>query len=183
MNRIMLNRLIIAGAIALIVTGCKPKQNQGPIAYDMPETATEGKLEISCRQFAPGGAIPLDYTGYGAGKAPDITWKRYPKGTRTMWLIIEDPDAPGTEPFVHWLLSNIDPTTHQTPGGGFDRLSSTGNQGYYAPKPPAGPPHRYYFELFALDKPLDATDRDTAVREMKGHVLAKGEFMCTFQKP
>jgi Raf kinase inhibitor-like YbhB/YbcL family protein len=183
MNRLLLNISIIAVTVAVAASGCGPKQDKGPIAFDLPETATQNKIEVGCKSFTPGTPIPIDYTGYGGSKLPEITWKSYPKGTKAMWLIIEDPDAEGKEPFVHWLLGNIKPENRVTPGGGVECLNSRNEPGYYAPHPPAGSPHRYYFELFAVDKPFAANTRDEALQQMNGHVLGKGEFMCTFHKP
>jgi Raf kinase inhibitor-like YbhB/YbcL family protein len=150
----------------------------------MPETATSGRLNVGCEQFKPGEPIPLDYTGYGAGKRPNIKWdSNYPAGTKMMWLIVEDPDAPGSEPFVHLLQGNIPPSRKESADGGEDKQNSHGGTGWYPPTPPAGPPHRYYFELFALDKAIQGNTRDDALKQMNGHVLAKGDFMCMFQKP
>jgi hypothetical protein len=65
--------------------------------------------------------------------------------------------------------------------------NSKSERGYFGPRPPAGdPPHPYHFQIFALDTTLDLPDgfnRHALLQAMRGHVLAEGELVGTFQAP
>jgi hypothetical protein len=140
---------------------------------------------VGCSSFDPGGPIPQRFSEYGNAEKPVVTWSGTPPGTKSLCLVIEDPDAPGSEPFVHWLLVDMTAESSHTPGNGREGANSSGGIGYFGPKPPPGPPHHYHFEVFALDRSLGpgVQDRDAAVHAMTGHVLAKGRFIGTFQNP
>ena len=100
------------------------------------------------------------------------------------------------KPFTHWLAWNIPehvqelrealPTAPllKNPAEISQGRNTRGSTGYYGPKPPEGdPPHRYHFQVFALDKMLDlkpATSREELLKAMNGHVLAAGELVPTF---
>lgn len=157
-----------------------------PVAYDRLRSASDNVIDIGCKSFPPNGPIPRQFSSYGQSLTPEITWSHVPTDAKSLLLLVEDPDAPGaSQPFVHWLVTNIEPTAKEVPGSGLQGDNSTGSTGYYGPKPPDASPHRYYFELFALDEmlPSSVKDRDSAVAAMQGHVVAKGEFVGTFQKP
>jgi Raf kinase inhibitor-like YbhB/YbcL family protein len=118
---------------------------------------------------------------------------RPPRRPRSFALICEEPDAPrGT--FTHWVIFNIPAQSRELPEGVVHReglangqrqgRNDFGKLGYNGPKPPPGKPHRYFFRLYALDRPLDVTASDTkdhVVKAMKGHVLAEAQLMGTFQ--
>ena len=128
--------------------------------------------------------------------SPALSWTSVPAGTRTLALLMEDPDASSAKPFVHWVAWNIAPdlaalpeavpTTPQVP----DLMNlrqgrnTRGSTGYYGPRPPVGdPPHHYHFQLFALDTSLNlvpGSSREELLAAMGGHVLAKGDLMGTF---
>ncbi len=143
-------------------------------------------------EFKEGGTIPVEYTCSGKNISPALSWSGMPAGTKSIALIMDDPDAPaGT--FVHWVLYNIPAGTQKLPKGlskketlddgsrqgmtDFDRV------GYGGPCPPPGKPHRYYFRLYALDTKLDlhaGATKDDVEKAMKGHILAQGELMGKF---
>src|SRR5579862_2267183 len=137
-------RLWVAGLCSgLILWACGSSTAGKSVAYDLPETATSGKLKVGSRSFQPENPIPTQYTGYGQSFVPVITWSAPPAGTKSILVLVEDPDAPGSEPFVHWNLRNVQPDARETPGSGAEGNNSSGGQGYYAPKPPPGGPHHY----------------------------------------
>jgi Raf kinase inhibitor-like YbhB/YbcL family protein len=112
--------------------------------------------------------------------------------------MIEDPDAASPRPFVHWLIANIPPTitgmptdlpkTDQLPQLSNALLGATNTDkiGWYGPRPPAGePPHHYHFQIFALDQMLNLKpgfNRQALLAVMKGHIVAKGEIVGTYQR-
>jgi len=151
--------------------------------------APAGKLEIQSSSFTPGGDIPKPNTCDGEDKSPALIWSDPPPGTRSLALIMDDPDAPGGT-FVHWVLFNLPASARQLPervpgddelqGGGLQGRNDFPKIGYGGPCPPRGLPHRYFFKLYALDTalnlPAGARKKDLE-REMKGHILAEGSLM------
>lgn len=143
------------------------------------------RLESSA--FSDGAWIPSLHTLEGLNLSPPLRWSGEPMGTKSFALVVDDPDAPmGT--WVHWLVFNIPAALHALPAGlercpelpngcrqgvcwGVDRFERIGYQG---PQPPAGRTHRYRFELYALDQPLQLAPECSVfqLREaMASHVL------------
>src|SRR5712691_173552 len=115
--------------------------------------------------FAAGEMIPAKYTADGPDVSPALEWTAPPGGTKTLALIMDDPDAPsGT--WVHWVLVGIPPDRKGLPEGverkakpaGFgdavNGKNDFGGLGYGGPAPPRGSVHRYVFKLYALDTTL-----------------------------
>jgi Raf kinase inhibitor-like YbhB/YbcL family protein len=155
---------------------------------------THMSLKVTTSAFAPGAAIPAQYTCKGADLSPALEWSGAPARIASFAIIMDDPDAPaGT--WVHWVMWNIPQATHsvpqavprreQLPDGTHQGRNSFGKIGYYGPCPPAGQTHRYFFRVYALDtklEPGEAADRSALDDAMKGHVLAQGEYMGTFHR-
>jgi hypothetical protein len=146
-------------------------------------------MELISPAFQYGAAIPARHTCDGDDASPPLQWSGVPPGTRSLALIMEDPDAPaGT--WVHWVLYGLPagleslpedfPKSERLTDGamhgacwGVDRFSRVG---YHGPCPPPGNPHRYVFTLYALDADAGLPPRRTKadlLRAMKGHVLAQ----------
>jgi Raf kinase inhibitor-like YbhB/YbcL family protein len=150
-------------------------------------------LKISSPAFEHGQGIPVPYTGDGADHSPPLVWEAPPPGTRSLVLLVEDPDAPrGT--WVHWVLFNLPPDAlgldegvraGTLPTGAVQGRNDFGKLGYGGPAPPAGKPHRYFFRLYALDTTLSlpsGSSHAQVTAAMHGHVLAQGELMGTYQR-
>lgn len=145
-------------------------------------------LTITSQAFSDKGMIPARFTCDGQDVNPSLEWGITPTGTRTLALIMDDPDAPvGT--WVHWVVWNIQPETrhikeNSVPAGALQGLNSWKRTVYGGPCPPSGT-HRYYFKLYALDTALDLP-RTAAKAElelaMHGHILAQGEIMGTYRR-
>ncbi len=145
--------------------------------------------------FENGKDIPSTYTCEGRDVSPPLTWKGAPEGTKSLALIVSDPDAPDPAnprmTWVHWVLYNIPAETAGIPEGVSDLPSGTlpgkndwGRTGYGGPCPPIGR-HRYFFRLYALDTvlpDLGTPGMKELLSAMKGHVLAEAELMGTYQK-
>ncbi len=149
-------------------------------------------LTVTSPKIAPGGAIPAVYSGYDKSVSPPLHWGKGPYGAKSFALIIEDPDAPLPQPFIHWMAYAIPADVQGFAEGAVPdgvrqgKLPFIGKEGYFGPRPPAGGPHHYHFQVFALDADLGlaaGADRASLVGAMKGHVLASGELVGTFQKP
>jgi len=178
---------IICGLVALVVlsTGCR--------AAPGAQEATMG-MTVTSTAFSAGGTIPVRTTGQGANVSPDLAWSDVPDGTASFVLICDDPDAPsGT--WVHWTMWNIPasarglpaavPTADTLPDGAVQGITSFGEHGYGGPMPPPGNAHRYYFRVYALNTTLSlpsSAHRAELDQAMKGHVLAQGQLMGTYQR-
>jgi len=154
-------------------------------------------LSLSSPAFAAGQAIPKKYTCEGGDLSPPLAWTGIPANTRSLALIVDDPDAPDPKApqrvWVHWVLYNIPPTTasiaeaasgRAIPGGAGEGTNDWTRSGYGGPCPPIGR-HRYFFKLYALDDVLriDQPPNKVALEAaMKGHVLAQAELIGTYQK-
>ena len=142
--------------------------------------------------FADGGLIPRLHTCEGADISPSLEWGDEPTTTRSLALIVDDPDAPaGT--WNHWLLYDLPALVRSLAQGyksGKPALSGTndfGRLGYGGPCPPKGHgPHRYFFKLYALDVAslgLPAGARRGQIdKAMSGHVLAEAKYMGRYER-
>ncbi len=126
--------------------------------------------------FPDGGRIPVRHTCDGRDLSPPLRWTAPPAGTRSLALLMDDPDAPGRT-FTHWLAWNIPPSARalkagaRVPGEG---ANDAGRVGYLGPCPPAGV-HRYVFRLYALRTPLRlarGASRAEFLAALRGRVLA-----------
>ena len=151
-------------------------------------------IQITSTAFSEGQPIPRKYTGEGGDISPPLAWTNAPATTKSFTLIADDPDAPmGT--WVHWVLYDLPAGTNALPedvaktqyiaGNAKQGITDFHRLGYGGPFPPPGKPHRYFFKLYALDKMLElkpgATKKDVEAA-MKGHILAEGQVMGTYQR-
>ena len=116
-----------------------------------------------------------------------------PEGTKSLALILDDPDAPAEEPFSHWILYNIPidwrglPENFQ-PGADWDGergRNSRGNTNYEGPCPPLSESHRYYFRLYAVDMQLELGEgvtRAQLIDALHDHILEETELIATYQR-
>ena len=161
---------------------------------DNPNPQKVMNFQITSTAFSEGHPIPAKYSCEGSDISPPLKWTNAPANTKSYALIADDPDAPvGT--WVHWVLYDLPPNTTELledvaksqviSGGAKQGFNSWPRLGYGGPCPPPGKPHRYFFKLYALDKMLDlkpgATKKDVEAA-MKGHVLAEGQLMGTYQR-
>jgi len=154
-------------------------------------------LEITSSAFEHQGAIPRRYTCDGEDVSPALHWSGVPEGTRSLALIVDDPDAPDPEAprmtYVHWVLYNLPADSaglaeavapDQLPDGTGQGVNDWGRTGYGGPCPPIGR-HRYFHKLYALDTPLEGLRRPAKAQleaAMQGHILAQAELVGTYQR-
>jgi len=145
-------------------------------------------MKISSAAFENNSFIPSRYTCEGLGRNPPLEIRDVPDDTKSLVLIVDDPDAP-IKTWIHWTIWNIDPKTteigeNSCPEGGIEGVSSSGRRGYDSPCPPSGT-HRYFFKLFALDKMLDLSP-NSYVRDIEsaieGHMIQKAELIGLYKK-
>ena len=182
-------RLLIA---CLLAVACSQEGiAKGVLAADRPETQASATFTLTSRDFSAGGTIPKKFTDYDIGMSPSLVWKGLPEGTKSLAVIMEDPDASSSQPFLHWLAWNIDPAAGAIERGSVTLGARLGRNGrghpaYFGPRPPGKSAHHYHFQMFALDVqlPLKAgASRDQLLQAMRGHVLAKASLVGTFAKP
>jgi Raf kinase inhibitor-like YbhB/YbcL family protein len=146
--------------------------------------------------FGAGEMIPSEFTGDGPDLSPPLAWTAPPAGTKSLALIVDDPDAPGGT-WVHWILIGIPPDLGKLPegvkgaaqpaglGGTVSGRNDFERLGYGGPAPPRGPVHRYFFKLYALDTALalhPGVTKAEVEKTMKGHILAQAELMGRYQR-
>ena len=184
---------LLLSLLALACADDGAAQDRHALAAARAETRTEASFPVSSPAFAANGSIPLRHSAYGDGVSPELRWSSLPEGTRSVALMMEDPDATSARPFVHWLAWNIDPASGGLPeavtpdaAGPAQGRNNRGRTGYFGPRPPGSRPHHYHFQLFALDTRLNlaaGADREALLAAMNGHVLAKGELVGLFAQP
>lgn len=151
-------------------------------------------LTLTSSAFRPDQPIPARYTCDGEDTSPPLTWTGVPAGTRSLALIIDDPDAPDPkhprQVWVHWVVYNLPPDatglvegTAQPPGTKVGR-NDWQRADYGGPCPPIGR-HRYFHKLYALDTVLPDLKHPTKSQleqAMKGHVLEQAELVGLYQR-
>ena len=154
-------------------------------------------LRITSPAFEHGEPMPRRYTCEGDDISPALEWSGVPEATKSLALIVDDPDAPDPAApkrvWVHWVLYDIPPDVIRLreaiggadlPSGTLEGLNDWKKVGYGGPCPPIGR-HRYFFKLYALDCMLSDSEHPTKAeleRAMNGHVLARAELVGTFKK-
>lgn len=147
-------------------------------------------LQLRSSAFNDHDLMPDRLSKLGGNVSPPLTWSRVPEDAAELVLLVEDPDA-ADPPFVHWLVTGIDPGTTEVseggvPAGGYERVNGFGTTGWAGPQPPKGDgPHRYFFRLYAVDRPVRLPDRPSAAdvhRAVGGHDLVSGTLVGTFAR-
>src|ERR1017187_3327829 len=150
-------------------------------------------LQLTSSSFQDG-KIPKQFTCDGADISPPLAWTAPPQATKSLALIVIDPDAPvGT--FTHWVLYNLPaekrslpeglPKAEQLPDGSRQGINDFDKIGYGGSCPPHNSEHRYVFLLYALDTTPTLSSGATRSRveaALKGHVLARGELIARYRR-
>jgi Raf kinase inhibitor-like YbhB/YbcL family protein len=149
--------------------------------------AAPSSLSVSSSAFSANGEIPSEHTCDGAQISPPLSWSKPPSGTKSVAILVTDPDAPrGT--FTHWIVTGLPAHTtslaagDKLPTGAVAGKNDFGALGWGGPCPPRGR-HRYVFHVYALDIPLSRPLAPAAFKSaIAGHVLAEGELVGTYQR-
>ena len=180
---------VVAGLATFLMFFCRAY----PSAIVVAKGGKDMTMTIKSPAFEEGEGIPRKYTCDGNDISPPLEWGNIPKGTKSLALICDDPDAPvGT--FVHWVLYDLPAgTTELSENLPADETLADGTKqgkndfrrlGYGGPCPPGGT-HRYYFKLYALDAETGLAPGATKpelLKAMEGHVLAEGRLMGTYKR-
>lgn len=173
-------------ALARNLHGAKPKKGD-----------VEMTLSLTSPAFQDGKEIPRRFTCDGEDVSPALGWSGLPEGTKSLVLIVDDPDAPDPAApkmiWVHWVLYNLPPDapglpenvqSQDLPKGTKEGLNDWKRTGYGGPCPPIGR-HRYFHKLYALDTvlpDLDEPSKKELEQEMEGHVVSMTELVGTYQR-
>jgi Raf kinase inhibitor-like YbhB/YbcL family protein len=162
----------------------EPELARGQTAYP---------IQIQSSGITNGGAIPSENTCDGAGLSPALQWSAPPSGTKSLALVMHDPDA--LMDFTHWIVFNLPPTAQSLPEGASQHAglpqgasegtNGFGNVGYGGPCPPGGKPHRYIFRIYAVDVLLNlpsGASRRQVDAALSGHILGEGEAVGVYRR-
>lgn len=175
---------LICITIILLIIGCKSKKEQEIKKIDL-------KVISDFENYS---FIPKKFSYKKGNISPRIEIKNIPQKTKSLLLIMEDPDAP-MKKFIHWIVFNILPSDSLIPEG-FSKnsfrlenrmlqgLNSLNEYSYFGPNPPSGT-HRYFFKVFALDTflPQDSTlTEEKIIKIIENHIISYGELVGKFSK-
>ena len=146
-------------------------------------------MRIRSEAFEAHDKIPVKYTCSGPDTVPPLAFDDVPSETRSLALIVDDPDAPRGD-WVHWVLYDLPATTRSIGEGGSDLpreaktgVNDFGKKKYGGPCPPPGKPHRYFFRLYALDASPGISagaSKSDLEKAMEGHVIEEAELVGMF---
>ena len=175
-----------------------PQHSGEAIAVMKVDPILDTGVVVTCPVQQVDGRLPDRFSAYFDNISPPLQWTGVPD-VKAWAVIVEDPDAPRDQPFVHWMIWNLNGELRSipeglpytavlaTPQGGIQGRNDMGGYGWFGPRPPAGHGvHRYYFQVFALDDLIEMGP-DTPLAELlnalKGRTLAKGEMAATYEAP
>lgn len=163
----------------------------------VPAASAVVRFSIVSPAFGAGASIPPRHSCEGADVSPQLKWAGIPDGTKSLALVVDDPDAPDPAApkmtWVHWVLYDLPPAARGLPEGVAPKDLPPGTRegrndwkrtGWGGPCPPIGT-HRYFFKLYALDAVLPDLGSPTKAaleKAMEGHVLGKAELVGTYRK-
>lgn len=171
--------------------------NVGPPRGNQPATPAPSAFALTSSMFEQNASMPTKYTCEGESISPPLAWMGTPAKTKSLALIVEDPDAPDpakpTRVVTHWVAYDIPAGTMGLsenaskagmPAGSAQGANERGALAYMGPCPPIGR-HRYFFKLFALDttlKGLGKPKKADLEKAIKGHVVDSTQLIATYQK-
>ena len=140
-------------------------------------------LKLTSSAFSDGNPIPRECGYKNGNKEPPLTISGKSEGTKSLVLIMDDPDAMAAvgKVWVHWVAWNIDPTKTELEKS-TEGMTDFGEVGYGGPAPP-DKRHTYVFKLYALDTKLDLPDKSAKAdieKAMEGHIIEQATLTGTY---
>lgn len=189
----ILNIFIIGVAISVAVFVMWPRKEHMPAQS---KVITMQEIKVTSIAFLPNGVIPTQYTCDGKDISPPLDITGVPEETKTLALIMHDPDAPREGGWTHWGKYNVPwNMEHEIwnieEGKEPEGVSGKGTGGeltYQGPCPPppaGGGTHRYIFTVYALDTELTLKEGATKAElesAMQGHILTTGELIGLYSR-
>ena len=142
-----------------------------------------GNLQLTSSAFSYGDEIPRQFGYKNGNEEPPLTINGIPEGTKSLALIMDDPDAMGAvgKVWVHWVVWSINPDTKRF-NDALEGMTDFGEVGYGGPAPP-DKRHTYVFKLYALDTKLDLPNESTKAdveKAMEGHINEQATLTGTY---
>lgn len=170
--------IVIVVASAILLPKDKPAKKEANV-----ETNSQTNFELNSPVFAENSEIPDKYTCKGENVSPPLEISGVPEDTKSLAIVMHDPDAPGGD-FLHWTVWNISPDTktiaeNALPNGAVVGLTGFGKTGYGGPCPPSGT-HHYVFDLYALRTTFNLSagaTRDQLEKELQAQTIAQTKLV------
>ena len=142
-------------------------------------------MKITSPSFRNNEKMPAKFTYDGEDINPALDIENLPEGTKSLALIVDDPDAP-MKTWVHWVVYDIPPSGRIDEGSipGKQGINDSGGKDYHGPCPPSGT-HRYYFKIYALDKTLglnDGISKADLEKAMQRSILSSAELVGLYNR-
>jgi Raf kinase inhibitor-like YbhB/YbcL family protein len=195
MTRVRRRNLAVVALLAATAAACGGSTSKATHALDA--TGVPATLAVTSPAFHDNGVIPRANTCDGPGTPLTITWSAIPAETKSVAVVVDDPDAPGGD-FLHWLVVGLPPRPGSVPTRepGVSELDNTGGtHGWTPPCPPAGSTHHYQFTVYALRDYVCADDDDAsngpgcsppasdqALTQIRDAAIAKGVLVGTYRR-
>lgn len=172
--RLLMSTLLLLGTIPVASAAGAAKRPVKPAI-----------LEVTSTAFTNQNPIPAEHTCDGDDRPPQLSWSPVPANTKSIAVLVDDPDAPNGS-FTHWLVTGIPASTlslsGRLPEGAVAASNDKGTTGYAGPCPPHGV-HHYQFHVYALDIALSPMlTRADFTKQIKGHVIASGLLVGSYQR-
>jgi Raf kinase inhibitor-like YbhB/YbcL family protein len=178
--------MIRLASIALVAASLAACEKPPLVPRPAPGVTQLASITVTSPTFSEGTRIPVDLTCDGKDLMPEIVLSSPPEGTKSLLLVVEDPDAPSGI-FTHAVVFNLSPDLRKIPGGA-DLGKAAGEAArfglndfqvtrYSGPCPPKGEAHRYRFRVVALDRMLELPEgapRGQIDQATDGHILGEG---------
>jgi Raf kinase inhibitor-like YbhB/YbcL family protein len=167
------------------------------VYYDSSFNEVPETIYITSPAFSDGGLIPIEFTADGQKVSPPLQWEGIPNEAKSLILIVEDADSPTPYPLTHAIVWDLPAGNCKLAQGGISESESIKKtlgmginsflQNDYLPPdpPPEHGPHRYVFQLFALNQPLEfstAPSKDNVKKAMQDFVIAKGHLIGIYER-
>jgi len=181
-------KILFFGFLVLVLAGCTSTNSPSLVQPASSQSPDRGSMQITSPAFNNSESIPATYTCDAENISPPLEFHDIPPETKSLTLVLDDPDAPSAT-WIHWLVWNIDPATTtmatgSPPPGTVQGTTSFGNTGYGGPCPPSGT-HHYRFTLYALDQSIDlpsGSTNDQLEIALKDHILATARLTSIYSR-
>ena len=142
-------------------------------------------MKLTSPDFRDNSQMPSKFTCEGQDISPELVIEGIPEGTKSLALIVDDPDAP-MKTWVHWVVYDIAPAERIAEDSvpGKQGVNDFRRKDWGGPCPPSGT-HRYYFKLYALDTMLgldEGIDKRALEKAMEGHILGKAQLLGLYKR-
>ncbi|MDP6494134.1 MAG: YbhB/YbcL family Raf kinase inhibitor-like protein, partial [Dehalococcoidia bacterium] len=180
---------------SLVAMACSSGDGQDtPLEVSALLQGLEANIDLTSTEFSNGGDIPAEYTCKGLDRSPPVAWGGVPEGTRSLTLIVDEPDEGHRG---HWVIYDLPSEVTELPRyisilektvqGGKQGRNHTNGPGWSGPCPEEGGKNEgtYVFNIYALDTVLGievegGARRNDVIRAMEGHVIGYGQLIGKF---